>query len=265
MRNAPRRLAAIARTALVVAAAIVVATPAAAQFGGLKKKLKSAAAQEAVSEAVGQPEETGTAPAGPGAVAAAEPAGNDDGGAVVLTDDVIGRLITGLKAAEAQRKAAREADTPYGNYHKAKAAYEVAQPKCQEEKSTFYSRMATDKKLNDKYNAVVKQMMDAQGRGDLAAAEAYNDSARAIQGPSCSVREPNLPNDFYEVHRDVDFQAEQTAMKQSGFSRSELSQVRERTEMVLRKAPPSDLSASEKSAVESQAAQLKTLLNISDA
>ncbi len=46
------------------------------------------------------------------------------GGSVVLTPDVLSKLITGLKAGEAEReKAAHSDDNSYGRYQKAERAY----------------------------------------------------------------------------------------------------------------------------------------------
>ena len=73
-------------------------------------------------------------------------------------------------------------------------------------------------------------------------------------------------DDFYQTHRAVNERAEQATIKQSGLSRSEYSQVRERVETVLRKGTPAgDISASEKAAVEAKAGELKQLLNLGDA
>ena len=259
-----RRLAAIARASLIAAVALSVASPAAAQFGGLKKKLKSVAAQEAVDEAVGGDEageETG-AVAGPAAPAA----GDDDGGTVVLTEDVIARLIAGLKAGQAERDAADKEDTPYGRYKQAQAAYQVAEPKCQQAQQGFIDRMVGNEKMGQKYTHLVEKMVQAQSAGDMKLVRVYEDSSKAMIDPSCTVRRPEEPNDIYQTHRAVNERAEQATIKQSGLSRSEYSQVRERVETVLRKGTPAgDISASEKAAVEAKAGELKQLLNLSDA
>lgn len=115
MRNRYGRLAAIARMTAAVAVTLAIATPASAQFGGLKKKLKGAAAQEGASKAAGAAGVT------PEAAAGATEAGGG-GGTVVLTEDVVARLLTGLKAGQAARAAALKEDTPYGRYKKAEAA-----------------------------------------------------------------------------------------------------------------------------------------------
>jgi hypothetical protein len=245
MRNLFGRLVFLARVAAVVAFVLAAATPASAQFGGLKKKLKAEAAPET-----------------------AEPAGGDAGGGtgtVVLTPDVVERLVAGLKAGEVERQAAAKANTPYGTYQRDLAAYEAAQLKCQAGQQSFANRMAADEKLMDRYNTLVNKMVEAQGRGDSKGTMAYNDSAMAMQDPHCVVKEPQQPENYYQVQREVESRAEQQAMKTSGFSRSEYAQVRERAEAVLRGGtPPGDLSDSERSAVSSRAAELKPLLGIRD-
>jgi hypothetical protein len=248
MRNSYRRVAAIARAASVVAVALGIATPAAAQFGGLKKKLKAATAPEAAK-----------------VDAPAAPAGGD-GGMVVLTTDVVDHLLAGLKAGEADRQAASKEDTPYGRYMRGRAEYETAKPKCEQAQQTFPSRMAADQKLMDKYQRLVDKMVDAQGKGDQRTAGIYTDSAMAMQDPSCVVKQPGQPDDYYETQRTIDSRAERTAVKASGFSPSEFAQVRERAEAILRGGtPPGDASASEKSALAARAGELKPLLGIHDA
>ena len=90
MRNTCGRLASLARAAALVAIALGVASPAAAQFGGLKKNLKQAAGQEGANKAA---EETGAAPEA--AQSAGAPAGAA-GGQVVLTEDVVSKMIAGF-------------------------------------------------------------------------------------------------------------------------------------------------------------------------
>ena len=116
MRNPHGRLRALAQLAAVAAVTLALATPASAQFGGLKKKLKGQAAQEGVNKAA-------TAAGAPAAPAEAANAAAPGGGTIVLTDDVVGQLLTGLKAGKAERAAAAKEDTPYGQYLKAQAAY----------------------------------------------------------------------------------------------------------------------------------------------
>jgi hypothetical protein len=244
MLNRQGRCAAVARTAGVVTVALAMAAPAWAQFGGLKKKVKAATAPEA---------------------SRAQPGGGDQGGTVVLTADVVDRLVIGLEAGEAERQAAAKADTPYGRYHRQLAAYEGAKPKCQAGQQTFATRAAADQKMMDQYDALVKRMVEAQTRGDQRLTAIYSDSALAMQDPSCTVKEPQRPEGYYEAQREIDSRAEDRSIEKSGFSRAEFSQARERAEAVLRGGTaPGDLSASEKSAVTSRAKELKPLLGIHD-
>ena len=216
-------------------------TSAAAQFGGLKKKLKRPATPDA------------TAPAAP--AAAADPAGS--GGTIVLTDDVIERFVTGFKAGQAEREQARRENTSYGRYERARVEYETAKEKCELARQTFPQKMAGDEKLMAKYNALADKMVKAQERGDLRAVELYNDSASAMADPSCVVKEPKQPDDYYDAQRAVDARADKQVVKASGFSQSELGLVLERVEGILRGNPPPDASGSEKSAVSARAGMFK--------
>jgi hypothetical protein len=253
MQTAQGRLAAIVRAAGLVAVALTLATPAAAQFGGLKKKLKATTANEAGSAAA---EAAGVPAAAPAAAPAAT------GGTVVLSDDVVADLINGLKAADAERKAALTSNTPYGHYHTALAAYEAAQPKCQAAQATFPNRMAADPKLADKYSGFIDKMMAAQTKGDPKATVVWSDSAMNMMDPSCTVKKPEQPSSYYEDKRKVDAGAEESAIKNSKLSRSDYAQGMERVEMTLRDAPPTDLSQSEKNAIEKRSDELKKLLGL---
>jgi hypothetical protein len=261
MRNRYGRLTSLARITAFVAVALAIGTPASAQFGGLKKKLKGAAAQEGATKAAGAAGVTPETPAG-----AAEAAGaGGGGGTVVLTEDVVSRLLTGLKAGQASREAAKKEDTPYGRYLRAQAAFADAQPKCQAAQQSFPQRMSNNQKAMDKYSALVDKMVDAQGKGDQKLAAVYQDSAMAMQDPSCVVKQPAQPDNYYEAERNVDSRAEQQEMKASGLSRSELAMAKERAEAILRgTTPPGDASPGEKSAVSAKAAELKRLLGIHD-
>ena len=232
-------LGVIARAAAIAVVALATTTPASAQLGGLKKTLKGAAAQDA---------------SGPGGAG---------GGTIVLTEDVVGRLIAGLKAGQAARAAAAKEDSPYGRYHKAVAAYAEAQPKCQAGAQTFAQRMVDNEKMMNKYKALMDKMLAAQGKGDQELTQIYADSAAAMQDPSCVVKQPTKPEDYYQAERDVDSRAEQQEVKTSGFSQIELAMVKERADAILRGAP-GDASSSEKSAVGAKAADLKPLLGIQD-
>ena len=249
--------------AVITLIALAITTPASAQFGGLKKKLTGTAAQEGEAKAAGAAGATPEAPAE--ATDAGGPGAARGGGTIVLTEDVVSRLLTGLKAGQAERAAAAKEDSPYGRYKKAAAAYAEAQPKCQAAQQTFPQRMANNQKMMDKYSALVDKMVDAQGKGDQKLSAVYQDSAMAMQDPSCVVKQPTQPDDYYEAQRNVDSRAEKQEIKASGFSQGDLSMVKERAEAILRGAtPPGDASAGEKSAVGAKAADLKPLLGIQD-
>ncbi|HET6577538.1 MAG TPA: hypothetical protein VFG66_04410 [Gemmatimonadales bacterium] len=242
MRSPHRRVRAIAGMLAVAVLALSITTPAWAQFGGLKKRLKAAAGQEG-----------------------AAPAGNPGGGTIVLSEDVVSRLLAGLQAGQTEREAAAKEDTPYGRFKQAEAAYAEAQPKCQAAQQTFSQRMAGDQKVMDKYSALVEKMVAAQGKGDQKLVTAYQDSAMAMQDPSCVVKQPRQPDGYYDAQRELDVRAEQQELKTSGYSRSELAMIKERTEAILRGAtPPGDASPAEKAAVSARATELKPLLGIHD-
>jgi hypothetical protein len=233
------------QVALAFIVALTAATPASAQFGGLRKKLKPAAGQQ---QATAENANAG-----------------EQGGVVVLTEDVVSRLITGLKAGEGTRKAAARESTPYGNYKTAEAAYAAAKPTCEAAQSTFPQRMAGNQKLLDKYNAVVEKMVAAQSKGDTKQMTIYQDSAMAMQHPSCVVKQPKQPDGYYEAERAANAKAEAEEIRVSGFTAGEYAIVRERAEAILRGGtPPGDASAMEKQAVAARSAELKPLLGIQD-
>ncbi len=244
MRSPHRRLAAIARLALATFVALAIATPASAQFGGLKKKIKPAAQPANNTEA-----------AGPG----------NQGGTIVLNEEVVDRLMVGLKAGQGERQAAAKEDTPYGRYTRAEAAYAEAKVKCEAGQEAFYQRAATDEKMLDKYGALTDKMVAAQGKGDMKLQAIYQDSAMAMIDPSCIVKKPDQPADYYQAQRDIDVRAERLEIKASGFSAHEMAVVKERTLSLLGAAPPlGDASAGEKSAVAGKSVELKPLLGIKE-
>lgn len=259
MRNSYGRVGALVRGGACVLVMLGLASPAAAQFGGLKKKLKSAAGQDAAAEGAKQ---AGVSDA-PAANAAAGNAGAT-GGTVVLTPEVVDQLLAGLKATKAYRDSARTGDNSYGRYNRAIAAFESAKAKCEAARSPFINRMASDEKLANQYNELMNQMSEAMGKGDRAAAERYQNQALAMQDPSCTVKEPTRPDDYSETERDIDTKAEQDGVKKSGLSPSEFAMARERGEGILYNAARSDVSESEKNAVNSKAKELKPLLGIRD-
>jgi hypothetical protein len=239
---------ALSRFAIATLAAVVLTTPASAQFGGLKKKIKKATGQEDSRAEAAATDANTAAPA--------------QGGTIVLTSDVVSQLLTGLKAGQAERDAAAKEDTPYGRYTRAKKAYAEAKPKCEEAQANWPQKAAANQKLNDKYSALTQKMVDAMQKQDQKKVAIYQDSAMAMMDPSCVVKQPEQPSDFYDSEREVEVRAEKAEVKASGWSAGELAMVKERTDAVLRGATAADVSASEKSAVSAKAAELKPLMGI---
>jgi hypothetical protein len=238
--------------------ALGITTPAAAQFG-IKKKLKSAAGSEAAAE--------GQKAAGVSPDPAAAPAGNAArGGTVVLTPDVVDKLVAGLKAGEVVHQEARKKNTSYGRYHQALAAYQAAKPKCEAAQQTYPNRLAADEKMQARAQKFLDKMIAAQQKGDTTAMKIWGDSVAWLQDPSCvtAMRQPTQPNDYWEAQRNVDSLAEQSAIKTSTLSAAEWSMGLERTQAIVR-GWPMDASASEKSAVNARSGELKPLLGIQDA
>jgi hypothetical protein len=240
---------------LLAFAALAITTPASAQFGGLKKKLKGDAAAKAAEKATG----TSDGPTAPA------PGHNEE--TVVLTPDVVDRLIGGLKAGAAERESAKNEDTPYGRYLKAKAAYEEAKPKCQAAMQPAIQKLAADEKKSAKYQKYIEKMNEAGGRQDYKTQQAYNDSAMAMIDASCVVKEPQQPDDYYDAKRAIDNQAEQATLKTSGFTGRELGQLSDRAIAILTGITPpgGEASAGEKAAVKAKDPELKSLLGIRDA
>lgn len=255
MRSSCKRPAAIARVAMATLAVLAIATPASGQLGGLKKRAKEKAGQEGVSRAAGAASEAPAEGAAPG----------DQGGMIVLTADVVNQLLTGLKAGKAERDAAAKEDTPYGRYQKAEAAYAVAQPKCEAAQPAFYQRVGTNQKMADKYSALTEKMVAAQGKGDYKLMGIYQDSAMGMMDPSCVVKKPEQPKDYYQAQRNLDSRAEKQEIKASGFSPGDLAMVKERAIAILQDATaPGGASSMEKSAVSAKSAELKPLLGFAE-
>jgi hypothetical protein len=237
MQSRPKRSAAAVSLAVALAL-LTITTPAFSQFGGLKKKLKPAATKET---------------AAPG----------QQGGIIVFTDDVVNQLLTGLKAGQAEREAAMKEETPYGRFKKADAAYEAAKPKCEAAQPGFYQRGAANPKMLDKYQSLTEKMVAAQGKSDMKLAAIYQDSAMAMIDPSCVVKEPEQPKDYYESERAAEGRAEAKEVEASGFSRNDLALLKERAVAILSNStPPGGASATEKSAVAAKSSQLKPLLGM---
>ena len=259
MRNSYGRMGALVRAGTCVLIMLSVASPAAAQFGGLKKKLKSAAGQEAAAD--GQ-----KAAGGSNAAAAkqAAPAGDAAGGSVVLTPQVVDQLLAGLTATKAYRENARTGDTPVGRYNKAVEAYQAAKVKCENSHQSFINRMVSDQKLANQYTELANKMSEALGKGDRETAMRYQEQMLALQDPSCVVKEPQRPEDYNELQRDIDAKAEQDGVQKSGLSESEYAMALERGQGILLDAARPDVSESEKNAVKAKSKELKSLLGMTD-
>ena len=222
--------------AFVAVAALAIATPASAQFGGLKKKIKPTANKQAAAPA-------------------------DQGGMIILTNDVVDQLLTGLKAGQAERDAATREDTPYGRFKKADITYADAKIKCEAAQPGFYQRGAANPKMLDKYQTLTDKMVAAQGKGDMKLMAIYQDSAMAMIDPSCIVKQPEQPEEHHEAERAIEMRAEAKEVQASGFGARDLAVVKERAIGILQNTEvPGGASSSEKSAVAAKAAQLKPLL-----
>jgi hypothetical protein len=140
----------------------------------------------------------------------------------------------------------------------------VAQPKCQAAQASFPQRAAANQKLSDKYSAMTQKMVDAMQKQDHKRAEIYQDSAMAMMDPSCVVKRPEQPKDYYEAERAAEVRAEKAEVKASGMSGGELAMVKERVTAILQGSTPGDASASEKAAVSAKSAELKPLLGFKE-
>jgi len=239
------------RLLVAVLVALGVSTPAAAQF----KKLKDAASKAA--------EQKAAPPAPAPATSASAPA---DGGVVVVTPEVLDRLLAGDKAAKAEREKAEKEDTPYGRYNRAKAAYAVAQPKCGAAQATWIQRAAADEKLVNRYTAAMDKAMAAQQKGDMAAYEAGTYAALAIVDPSCAVKDPQQPDGYNDAQRAVEERANQAKLRATGLTDRELGLTSDRVLAILTGSDaPGGASASEKSAVSAKGPELKSMYGIRDA
>lgn len=237
MRNPARPPAGLVLAAASVLLVAATASPALAQFSGIKKRARAAAGVQEPTQAAA------TA-----------------GGTIVLDDEVVGRLIAGLRAGRAEREKAAKTDSPYGRHLRAQTAYAAAQPKCAAAQQAFYQRAAIDSKLAEKNAAYLDKMVAAQQKGDTAAQQRWADSMMALIDPSCTVKEPRQPSDWYDQQRALDGRAEEQELETSGFDRNELGTVKDRVIAILENAPPPDVSPSEKAAVEKQSAELKKLM-----
>jgi len=231
------------RLLVAVLVALAVSTPAAAQFGKIKETINKKSDPKPVS--------------------AGAPA---DGGMVVLTPEVVDRLLAGGKAAQAEREKAAKEDTPYGRYVRAKAAYDVAQPKCGAAQVTWGQRAAADEKLLNRYSALLDKAMAAQQKGDMAGYEAGTYEALGVIDPSCAVKDPKQPDNFYDAQRATEERANQEKVRATGFTDREYGLASDRVIAILTGADvPGGASPSEKSAVSAKDPELKSLYGLRDA
>jgi hypothetical protein len=247
MRHSTGRLAGFARAVAFVLLAAATAAPAAAQIGGIKKKVRAAA---------GAPE---------AADKGAKPATAAQAGTLVLTDEVLDRFIAGLRTGRAAREAEAKKDTPYGRHVRAQAAYAAAKPKCDAAAQTWPQRMAANQALMEKSNALLEKMMAAQQKQDTVLQRVYADSMLAMQDPSCTVKQPHQPGNWFDLQREVDGRVEQEELKASGFDQRELGAVRDRVLLILENAPLPDKSPSEQAAVDKRANELNRLMGRAEA
>lgn len=236
MRNPAKPPTGLVLAAVLVLLATASAAPAEAQIGRLKKKVKAAAGVKAT------------------------PAAPADGGTIVLDDEVLTRLLAGLRAGRAEREKAAKSDSPYGRHLKAQAAYASAKPRCAAAQQAFYQRAAGDIKLAEMNAAYLEKMVAAQQKGDTAAQQQWADSMAALIDPSCTVKEPRQPSDWYDQQRAVDVRGEEEELRTSGFDRNELGAVKDRVIAILQDAPPPDVSPSEKDAVDKHSVELNDLM-----
>jgi hypothetical protein len=266
MRHPNGRSFAIGRIVAVMLLALAIATPASAQFGALKKKLKGDAAAKAAEKAGDSAGgDASTATGGPAAAPATPATAAATGGTLVMTPEVVDRLVAGLKAGKAEREAAKKEDTPYGRYIRAVAAYEIAKSKCDAAQETLPTRMAGNEKMLTKFQHLSEKLAEAQSRQDTAAARVYADSSMGMVDPSCLVKQPEQPNDYWDAQRAIDTRAEQASVKAADFSSAqELGYASDRAIAIL-EGQAADASPSEKSAVSAKDPELKSLLGIREA
>ena len=242
------------RLLVAVLVALAVSTPAAAQFGKIKDAINKKTDPKAATPAAQAPGQ---------AASAGAPA---DGGMVVVTPEVVDRLLAGDKAAKAEREKAAKEDTPYGRHIRAKAAYEAAQPKCGEAQTTWGQRAAADEKLMNRYSALIDKAMALQQKGDMAGYEAGMYEALGIIDPSCAVKDPKQPDGFYDAQRAAEERANQAKLRATGFTDREYGLASDRVIAILTGSEvPGGASASEKSAVSAKDPELKSLYGIRDA
>ena len=61
--------------------------------------------------------------------------------------------------------------------------------------------MSADEKLANKYTTLMDKMTNALGKQDTSRVRVYQDSMLTMIDPSCTVKAPERPNDFYDMQR----------------------------------------------------------------
>ena len=240
------------RAILIAALATAAAYPAAAQFGGLKKKIKSAAG-------AGPAKEEPAPPGQPGA------GGNGGGGTIVLDDDVLDRYLVYFRTVEAEREAAKKEDTPYGRYLKAEAAAIAAEEKCKAAQTTWAQRLLKDEKLMQRSNAMSEKMNAAMEKQDTHKSRVYGDSMLALVDPACLVKErPPRPENWNDMQRQVDERADKKGTEASDLEGRDRGQIVERAIAILKDAPGPDISQSEIAAVKKRETELERALGLEE-
>ena len=208
------------RLFLTVLLALGLSTPAAAQFKKLRDAVKNSDPKAATS-----------APKNPAQAEAVS--AQSDGGMVVLTPEVVDNLLAGGRAEKVERDRAAQEDTPYGRHIRAKAAYEAAKTTCGAAQATWGQRAAADEALAARYSAAMDKAMAAQGKGDMVAYENGMYEALGVMDPSCAVRDPQQPADFYEAKRAVDERANQANKRATGLTDREYGMASDRAIAIL--------------------------------
>jgi hypothetical protein len=238
------------RWVVLVTLAGATAAPAAAQLGPLKKKVKAAAG---VPEAEQKAARSTAAGGGGGA------------GVIVVDEEVLERLMKGIRAGRADREKAPKEDTPYGRHIRAVKAYEEAKDKCKAGQATLPQRMAANPQIGDRHLRYYELMVAAQQKQDTAEQTRWADSMAALQDPACMVKEPRRPDDWSDQERKINERSEQRELEESGFDRQELGSVKDRVIAILQDAPPPDVSPLEKDAVKQREKDLKDLMGLNPA
>ena len=79
-------------------------------------------------------------------------------------------------------------------------------------------------------------MVKAQEKGDQKLAATYGDSAMAMMDPSCIVKQPKQPDDYYDAQREHRQPRGGAGDQGLGMSRSELAMAKERARTILQGA-----------------------------